>query len=267
MLRRRSALAWTALLAVASPAAGAQRLDYDLTAHEELTGEQPEVAPAAAATEAEEEATPFLQYSLLDRLEWLSYQGADGYSWDYSALLGGPRNAVWLTSAGDGTFGGSLDYLELQALYTRTVAEGWYLQAGLRWDARPRPDRLYLALGGQADVTEFLWLGAHAYLSDEGELSGRAYGQYNLELIGPFVLQPSFEVGFSGSDVPALGIGRGLSYGEAGLRLRYRLVGEKLAPYVGLSWERLFGRTARMARAAGDDVGTRSLVLGVRSQF
>jgi copper resistance protein B len=67
-------------------------------------------------------------------------------------------------------------------------------------------------------------------------------------------------------DVPALGLGHGLTSAELGLRVRYRIA-EPFAPYVGVSWDRLLGRTARLTRAAGDDVAATSLVIGLRSYF
>lgn len=60
--------------------------------------------------------------------------------------------------------------------------------------------------------------------------------------------------------------GRGVTESELGLRLRYRIA-EAFSPYLGLSWDRLLGRTARFARTAGDDPGGAGLVLGVRSYF
>ena len=51
-----------------------------------------------------------------------------------------------------------------------------------------------------------------------------------------------------------------------GLRLRYEIK-EAFAPYVGLSWSRDLGRTARLTREEGEDPETKSLVMGVRSAF
>jgi copper resistance protein B len=48
--------------------------------------------------------------------------------------------------------------------------------------------------------------------------------------------------------------------------LRYEIRRE-LAPYVGLSWERRYGATARYARSDGDTTGGVSLALGVRAWF
>ena len=234
-------------------------------------------SPAAAQTlayavdaAAEEESGPRLDYALLDRFEWAAQPGEDGYAWDFSLLYGGDTNRIWLSSVGEGSASGSLDYLELQALYSRTVGAGWDANAGLRWDA-VRPRRAYLAVGGQLNREwekegRDLWVGTFAYLSHKGELSGRVGAVYNHSLAGDLVLQPSFELNASADDVPELLIGRGLTYAEAGLRLRYER-SEKFAPYVGLSWERSLGRTARMERDAGEDPDTKSVVVGIRSGF
>lgn len=260
------------LLAVASAPAAAQRLPYV-----PVDDEAPAAAPKLAYRQMEGDEAPspggaekarrgkLLQWALLDRAEYSAQSGGDSYAWDFSALLGGERNRLWLGSVGEGGTWHSPDYLEFAALYSRHVGGSWDLNAGLRYDLRPRPDRAYAALGAQYDDGK-AWLGAFAFLSDEGELSARLAAYYNLSLIGALVLQPSFELDASGEDVPALGIGRGFTYGEAGLRLRYEIK-EAFAPYVGLSWSRDLGRTARLTRAEGEDPETKSLVLGIRSSF
>ncbi|HEY5721696.1 MAG TPA: copper resistance protein B, partial [Allosphingosinicella sp.] len=225
-------------------------------------------APAARVAASQGDREPergFLQYGVLDRLEWIPGTGEDSYAWDLSGFLGGEKNRVWVGTSGDGTFGGALDYLELQALYSR-FSHGWDFQAGLRFDARPHPQRYYATVGAQSDLTDQLWLGAWLFLSNKSEVSARIAGQYNLGLTKRLILQPSFELDAYANDIPSLGIGRGLSHGEAGLRLRYEL-SPKFAPYLGVSAERLFGRTADLARGTGDEVGTESLVAGVRSEF
>ena len=64
------------------------------------------------------------------------------------------------------------------------------------------------------------------------------------------MLQPRVEFNLSAQDVPLSGLGSGLTHAEAGLRLRYEIKRE-FAPYVGVSWERQFGDTARFSRATG----------------
>ena len=245
-------------LTAAAPA-GAQRLPY--------ANVEDAVSAPAAAKEAETESSnpPWLHYALLDRFEWGFAEGGDGYAWDFSALLGGDANRLYLASSGEGAASGRLEYLELNALYSRAVGGDWDLNFGLRYDAIPRPDRVYATFGAQYD-DDRLWLGIWSYLSHKGELSARLAAYYNLVLAGPLILQPSFELDASASDVEALGLGRGLTYGELGLRLRYE-IRPQFAPYVGLSWSRDLGRTARLTRAEGEDPETKSLVMGLRSAF
>jgi copper resistance protein B len=262
------------LLLAASPAA-AQRLDYEPVSDEALA------APARLAYRAVDAPDPtveaedpgrkpeWLRWALLDRFEYAAQTGGDGYAWDFSAMLGGGRNRLWLGTSGDGPAWGAPEYAELNAFYSRHLGRGpWDLNAGLRYDARPRPTRAYAVLGAQFDDEEGHWLGGWAYLSHKGELSARLAGYYDQPLWkdAPLMVQPSAEVDFYGEDVPELGLGRGLGYAEAGLRLRYEIK-EAFAPYVGLSWSRDLGRTARLTREEGEDPETRSVVMGVRSSF
>lgn len=251
----RAALA--ALASLAAPAS-AQQLAY-------APVDQPRIAYSAVPETEEEAPHPWLRYALLDRLEYAVRRGEDGYAWDFSALIGGDTDRLWLASVGEGPAWGSPDYVELMALYGRNVGGGLDLNAGLRWDSVPSPERFHAVLGGQWERGN-LWLGAFAFLSHKGELSGRLVGAYNHALTKALLLQPSFELDAYGEDAPALGIGRGFTYAELGLRLRYE-IDPRFAPYLGFSWERSLGRTARIERDAGDDPETKSLVLGLRSEF
>lgn len=245
--------------------APAQLLAYaDLLASEPAAGPRLTYAAAAAPVADEAERLPAF-YG--DRIEWRPGRGADAYNWDVSAQLGGPTHRLWLAATGDGSFGGALDYLEAQALYSRPLGgSGLALQAGLRRDFVPRPRRAYAVVGVQGNLTDPLYVGAFGFLSHKGELTARLFAYYDLGLPGELVLQPAFEAEAAAADVPELGIGAGPVYVEAGLRLRYASA-EAFAPYVGVNWERLLGRTARFARDAGDEAETTQLVIGVRSYF
>jgi copper resistance protein B len=259
------------LAALAQPAA-AQRLAYEPVSDEALATparldyQAVDVPDAAVDPVPPRAKRKWLQWGLLDRFEHAPQSGRDGYAWDFSALLGGERNRLWLGSSGEGAAWAVPDYHEFNALYSRNLGGPWDLNAGLRYDAQSGPDRAYAAIGGQYDDGEALWLGAWAYLSSKSELSARLAGYYNQPLAGALIVQPSAELDYYGEDMPELGLGRGFGYAEAGLRLRYEIK-EAFAPYVGLSWSRDLGRTARLTRAEGDDPETKSLVMGVRSSF
>ncbi|HEY0113566.1 MAG TPA: copper resistance protein B [Allosphingosinicella sp.] len=261
-----------ASLALVTPAA-AQRLPYRPVVADELAGgarlayrpvEGDSAPTAPEASGAGSKRRKLLRWGLLDRFEYAAQRGQDGYSWDLSALLGGERDRLWLASVGEGSAWSAPGYLELHALYSRYVGSDTDLNLGLRWDP-VSPGRAYATAGGQYDDDK-LWIGAFTYLSHKGELGARLAALHNLGVTKALFLQPTFEVDLSGVDVPELGIGRGFYYAEAGLRLRYEIK-EAFAPYVGLSWERSLGRTARWEREAGEDPETKGLVLGVRSAF
>ena len=80
------------------------------------------------------------------------------------------------------------------------------------------------------------------------------------------ILQPEIELELYGKDDPENGIGSGLSDVEVGLRLRYEIRRE-FAPYIGVHWERKFGKTAHSARAEGEDESDLVFIAGLRAWF
>jgi len=199
-----------------------------------------------------------------DRFEFVPKGNA--YAWDVSAEIGSEAHRLWLATSGDGLLHGGLSTIEAQALYSHPItASGLAIQAGVRRDF-VRPRRTYAVLGLQGNVSAPFYVGAFGFLSAEGEVTGRVFLYYDWEPVARIVLQPYAGAELAGADIPAPGLGRGVTESELGLRLRYRIA-EPFSPYVGLSWDRLIGRTARLARQSGDDVGGTSLVLGVRSYF
>ena len=140
------------------------------------------------------------------------------------------------------------------------------MQAGVRHDFKPGPARTYAAIGFEGIAPYWFDVEGALFLSDKGDLLGRLEGYYDQRVTQRLILQPRVELNFAAQDVPANGIGSGLSDAELGLRLRYEIKRE-FAPYVGISWERKIGGSARFARAAGDRVQSTSLVLGIRAWF
>ena len=200
---------------------------------------------------------------LIDRLEARVQDGADGYAWDVQGWYGGDYDKFWLKTEGEGAFGEAVEAAEVQALYSRALDPWFNLQAGVRYDVRPRPDRAHLVLGIEGLAPYWFEVDGAFFLSDKGELSARLEGEYDQRITNRLILQPSVELEISAEDVPELGIGAGLSSVEAGLRLRYEIVPE-IAPYVGAEYHRRLGDSADFARAAGEEVGGWALLLGLR---
>jgi copper resistance protein B len=203
---------------------------------------------------------------LIDRLETHIRDGKDGYAWNAQFRWGGDRDKLWLKSEGEATFGEKLDAVEVQALWSHAIDPWFDVQLGVRHDFWSGVDRSYAVLGVQGLAPYWFELDAALFLSDKGDVTARAEAEYDLRITPALILQPRAELNVAFQDVAPLGIGSGLSTAALGSRLRYEIA-PQFAPYVGVEWERRFGDTRRLARAAGEDAGGWSLILGVRAWF
>lgn len=192
--------------------------------------------------------------------------GRDGYRWDAEGWWGGDINRFVVKSEGEGRFGRPAEDAEVQALYSRAVGPYFDLQGGVRQDVAAGPKRTYAAIGVEGLAPYMFETEASLFLSDKGDLLARAEAWYDQRITQRLIAQPRVELNFAGQNVPEQRIGRGLSTAELGLRLRYEIARE-FAPYVGVSWDRKIGDTARYAREDGEGRGGAAAVFGVRAWF
>jgi copper resistance protein B len=202
---------------------------------------------------------------MLNLAEYRASAKGDGYHWDGEAWFGGDYNRFVLRSEGEGAVKAGLESAEVQALYSRAVGRYTDVRAGLRQDFSPHA-RTYLTAGAESLLPYWFEIDGSVFLSTKGELLARAEGGYDLRLFQRVVLQPRAELNFAAQNSPETRTGQGLSTTELGLRLRYEIRRE-FAPYVGVSWERRFGRTADYARDEGEAVEATSFVMGLRAWF
>jgi copper resistance protein B len=80
------------------------------------------------------------------------------------------------------------------------------------------------------------------------------------------ILSPELEINTYSKDDFRNGIGSGLSDLEFGLRLRYEFRRE-IAPYIGINWEKKYGKTADLARSKGNSTTDTQVVIGIRAWF
>ena len=206
-------------------------------------------------------------YSVMFNLaEYRLQQGSDAYRWDGEGWFGGDIHRFVVKTEGEGGVRGGVESAEVQALYSRAIDPWFNLQVGVRQDFRPGPARTYATIGIEGIAPYWFEVEGALFLSDKGDLLGRLEGYNDQRITQKLILQPRVELNFAAQDVPANGIGSGLSDVELGLRLRYEIKRE-FAPYIGVSWERKLGDSARFARAAGDRVQATSLVIGIRTWF
>ncbi len=193
-------------------------------------------------------------------------EGDQGYRWEGEARIGGNIHRLVLKSEGEGVVSAGLDSAELQALYSRAITPFYDLQAGLRQDFEPTTRRTYATLGFEGLAPYWFLTQGALFVSDRGDVLARLEGTYDIRLFQRLVLQPQLEINLAAQNVPEAEIGAGLSSLELGLRLRYEWRRE-FAPYVGFSYDRVFGETADLARAAGDGSSDYGFVAGLRAWF
>ena len=192
--------------------------------------------------------------------------GVDSYRWDAEAWFGGDLNRLVIKSEGRGDFAGNTGEAEVQALYSRAIGPYFNLQGGVRYDFRPSPSRGYVTIGIEGLAPYMFEVGGALFVSDRGDVLARAEGSYDQRITQRLILQPRVELNFAAQDMPETGVGAGLSDAELGLRLRYEIKRE-FAPYVGISYDAKTGKSAQFARAAGEQVSSVSLVIGLRTWF
>ena len=201
---------------------------------------------------------------LLDQLEWRAINGADAQVWELDAWYGNDYNKLWFESEGERVDGEEEGRVEL--MWDRIISPWWSFQTGVRHDFGEGPSRTWADFGIQGLAPYFFEIDAALYVGEQGRTAARFSGEYDLLITQRLILQPELEMQLYGKNDPDNGIGSGLSNVEVGLRLRYEIRRE-FAPYIGLHWERKFGRTADLARGEGEDASDLQFVAGLRAWF
>lgn len=202
----------------------------------------------------------------VDRLEYRTGKGGDGFGWEGQAWYGGDIDRVVLASEGEGTFGEPAERIELSGFWRHALDPWFNLQAGVRHDFRPGPQRTYALIGLEGLAPYWFEVGGQLLVSEKGDVHARGTAAYQQRITQSLVVEPEAEFDFAFQDVPALRVGAGFERLELGARLRYER-NRSLAPYAGVHWERKLGDTARLARAAGEGTSGVSAVFGVRAMF
>ncbi|WP_448503035.1 copper resistance protein B [Sphingomonas sp.] len=223
------------------------------------------MAPVRRAIRREHGGMSFRQI-MVDIAEAQFRNGREGYRWDAEGWFGGDIHRLVVTTEGEGDFGGGTESAEVQARYSRAIGPYFNLQAGVRHDIRPTPDRTYAVFGVEGLAPYWFEVELHGFVSTRGDLLARGSASYDQRITQRLILQPRIELNLSAQDMPQIGLGSGLTDAEFDLRLRYEIRRE-FAPYMGISWERSFGETRRMARMDGRDTGGLAAVVGIRAWF
>jgi len=186
--------------------------------------------------------------------------------WDAQGWLGKDINKLWFKTEGEYSFDeDEVEDAEVQALWSHAVSPFWDVQAGIRYDLKPK-GRTHGVLGIQGLAPYWFEVDASAFLSHKGDLTARIEAEYDVLLTQTLVLQPRAELELSAQDISELGVGSGVTGLDAGIRLRYELKRE-FAPYIGVEWQKAFGDSADFITLDGGDVDKIVGVAGIRAWF
>ena len=221
---------------------------------------------ARARAELAKEGTWSGSALMVDELEYRARSGRDGFAWKAGGWIGGDLDRLVIDSAGEGDLGGAVERAEVRAVWRHALDPWFNLEAGVRHDFRPGPQRTYAVAGIEGLAPYWFELEGQVLVSNKGDVHLRVGGSHDWRLSGPLLIQPEAELNLALQDVPELGIGAGAERLELGARLRYE-VRPEFAPYLGVHWERSLGATAGHLRASGEAASGVSAVVGIRAWF
>lgn len=194
-----------------------------------------------------------------------SRDGQNTQEWDGRFWFGTATDRLLIKSEGERENGGGSGG-KVEAFWSRAVSPFWDLQLGARRDIGSGPKRNWAAIGIEGVLPYNIELEATGYAGSSGRTALALKAEYDLLLTQRLIFTPELEASLYGKDDPERGIGSGLSDGSLSLRLRYEVTRE-FAPYIGVSFERKFGQTARYASDAGASRSQTAIMAGVRFWF
>ncbi len=204
-------------------------------------------------------------FFLIDQLEWQDANEGSALRWETNGWIGGDTDRLWLRSEGE-RINGVTESAELQALWGHAISPWWDVVSGVRQDFKPGAPQTWAALGLQGMALYNFETQATAYLGEAGQTALRLKGEYDILLTNRLILQPTAEMNLYGKNDPQRATGSGLSDTEVGLRLRYEIRPE-FAPYIGVTWNHAYGKTADYLVEEGEDSSDTRFVAGVRMWF
>lgn len=205
-------------------------------------------------------------FVLLDRLEtWDAEAAGDPLAWETLGWVGTDLDRLWVRSEGEAV-GFDVETADVELFYGRAIARWWDGLVGIRHEFGEGPSRTSAAIGVIGLAPLKFEVEATAYIGERGHTSAALGAEYETLLTNRLILQWLAEAEFHGKDDPQRGIGSGLATVEGGLRLRYEFT-RKIAPYVGVAWERAYGRTADFRIDDGEPVDDTRVVFGFRTWF
>ena len=206
------------------------------------------------------------------QVEELEYRQGDQSEnllvWNGDAFIGTDEIKLRWQGAGEyDTDGEVLESMENRLMLQKPVSDFFDLKAGVRLDSPEGTDRWFGVLGVVGLAPQWIEVDADLFVSETGDVSARLDAEYELLITNRLILTPSAEINIAFSENREIGVASGLNSIEAGVRLSYDVVDRAISPYIGVVYERKFGRTADFARDEGEDPSAWFAVIGTKLMF
>ena len=202
-----------------------------------------------------------------EQLEYRFTDGEDAVVWDFDALAGTDElRFVWRSEGELGESSGEFEGLENQQCLQMPISTFFDSVVGIQASTPDGgPDRYNAVFGVKGLAPQWFEIDADLYVSDHPFF--RFEGEYEALLTNRLILTPSVEMTLPLKDDTAADQGAWDPTLEIGARISYDLIDRAVSPYVGVNYERSFGDTSDMLRAAGEDKDAFSVVVGTRIMF
>ena len=207
---------------------------------------------------------PLLSMVKIDSFSWVENEDRT-YLFEGEAWVGYDLDKVWF-KADIEHHQGATEELELQALYSKAVAANWDFQIGIRKDFLPNPDNHWLVVGFKGLTPYYFELDPSLFISESGQVGFRISAEYEIMLTQQWVLSPEVEMNAYSKDDEEYQRGAGLADSEVSLQLRYE-ISPKFAPFIAVSRNNAYGKTADFLRAEGETTNSTEYTLGFRAWF
>ena len=204
-------------------------------------------------------------------LEQLEYRfsnddNADVIAWDGDAMVGTDELKLVLKNEGElERRTDTLETMETQLRLQMPISTFFDAVGGMRLDTPKGPDRVHAVVGIHGLAPQWFEVDADLFLSKYP--SFRFDAEYEALITNYLILTPSIELDVPLNDDIRRHVGAWGPKLEIGARLSYDLIDRAVAPYVGVHYERYFGRTQNLRIADGEEGDGLYTVIGVKMLF
>ena len=220
--------------------------------------------PLSANVLAGAKDDPLLYMVNIDQLEKRNGD-EDPVVLEAQAWVGYDLHKLWIKTEVERVEGENED-AELQLLYSKAISPFWNLELGARRDFKPEPERNWGVIGFHGLAPYYFEIDAALFVGESGRSALSFEAEYELMLTQRWVVIPELQLNFYGETDEETETGSGLANSELGLRLAYEIRRE-FAPYIGVNWEKKYGKTADFAKEEGESTDDTQFVIGVHAWF